>query len=307
MWPVSPKHSEIQIEIADVPDLLVALASMMGAHLSADFDPTRALYFQTVRGNELLDDRGCFACHSRSTNERRVLGAANEARAKVPSLFGEGAHVQPEWLLAFLRDPEANGIRPTLHPEWVWGEIVPPGKMAVRMPSYSLSNEESTGIVRALATEDGGDFPYAKLSAPALSTSDILSALVHVNGNADHGGACLSCHYLGALPIDRAKTNLDSLAPDLGKISRRLRPWFVADLLAKPQDFFDGMPALWPDATGAALAWTIPSDAPAKKSAVDQIALMRDFLFLLRDETRLPRPGDELRTPILGLASSNAH
>jgi hypothetical protein len=66
------------------------------------------------------------------------------------------------------------------------------------------------------------------------------------------------------------------------------------------------MPALWPDATGAALAWTIPSDAIPKKSAVDQIAIMRDFLFLLRDETRLPRAGDELTTPILGLGVASA-
>jgi hypothetical protein len=262
-------------------------------------------YFTAVRGDELLEDRQCLTCHQNATNERKTMGAANEPRAKVPSLFGEGAHVQAEWLLAFLRDPEANGVRPVLHPEWVWGELVPTEKMAVRMPSYSFSNEDATAIVRALAKKDGGDFPYADVPMPTLSTNDILSALVHVNGAADNGGNCFSCHYLGALPVDRAKTNLDLLAPDLGKIAKRLRPWFVADLIAKPQDFVEGMPALWPSTTGAALAWTIPSDAIPKKSAADQIALVRDFLFLLRDETRLPRSGDELRTPILGLGVSS--
>lgn len=303
--PTSPQHPQIQIEASDTPDLLVGLASMMNVHVTADFDPSRAPYFDRVRGDELLEDRECLRCHNRTTKDRRTIGSIEAPNAQVPSLMGEGAHVQPQWLLAFMRDPEANGIRVALHPEWVWGELVPSEKMAVRMPSYDLSNEDATAIVRALATEDGGDFPYTNATPPSMSTSDISSALVHVNGNADNGGACFKCHYLGALPIDRAKTNLNSVAPDLGKVWKRLRPWFVADLLAKPQDFVGGMPALWPDATGAPLAWTIPSDAIPKKNAVDQIAMVRDFLFLLRDETQLPRVGDELKTPILGLAVSS--
>jgi mono/diheme cytochrome c family protein len=312
MWLAPPNHPDTQIAIADIPDLLVALASKMDTHVTADFDPARAPYFEKVRGDELIESRGCLTCHQRATRESRVMGAADEPRAKVPSLLGEGAHVQPQWLMAFLRDPEANAVRAPLHPEWVWGELVPPQKMAVRMPSYDLSNDDATAIVRALAIEDGGDFPYADVRVPTLSSNEILSALVHVNGDADNGGACFTCHYLGALPVDRAKTNLDLLAPDLGKVWRRLRPWFVADLLAKPKDFVDGMPALWPDAPnapnmmGAPLTWTIPQDALPKKNAVDQIATMRDFLFLLRDETRLPRVGEELKTPILGLAVSSA-
>jgi mono/diheme cytochrome c family protein len=301
----SPKHPAIPMDAEESNDVLVALASMMNAHVTADFDPSRAPYFDRVRGDELLEGRGCWNCHARATKERRTIGSIEAPNAQVPSLMGEGAHVQPQWLLAFLRDPEANGVRAPLHPEWVWGELVPPEKMAVRMPTYNLTNDEQTAIVRALATEDGGDFPFADPTTPNLSTSDISSALVHVNGEADNGGACFTCHYLGALPIDRAKTNLNLLAPDLGNVWRRLRPWFVADLLAKPQDFVDGMPALWPDATGAPLPWTIPSDATPKKNAVDQIAMVRDFLFLLRDETRLPRAGDELKTPILGLAVSS--
>ncbi len=303
------KLPQIQIDDSEMPDVLVALASMTSGHVTADFDPSRAAYFDRVRGNELLEHRGCLTCHQRATREARVMGAADEPRAKVPSLMGEGARVQPQWLMAFLRDPEANGVRVPLHPEWVWGELVPPQKMAVRMPTYDLSNDDATAIVRALAKEDGGDFPYTNLTTPTLSTSDITSAFVHVNGDADNGGACFKCHYVGALPVDRAKTNLNSVAPDLGNVWRRLRPWFVADLLAKPQDFVDGMPALWPDAPGkkadAPLAWTIPADATPKKSAADQIAIVKDFLFLLRDGTRLPRAGDELKTPILGLAVSS--
>ncbi|MEO7112352.1 MAG: c-type cytochrome [Polyangiaceae bacterium] len=309
MWLAPPSHPDTQTDIADIPDLLVALASKMDAHVTADFDPARAPYFEKVRGDELLEARGCMTCHQRASRDSRVMGAADEPRGRVPSLLGEGAHVQPQWLLAFLRDPQANAVRASLHPEWVWGELVPPQKMAVRMPNYDLSNDDATAIVRALAIEDGGEFPYADVRVPALSSNEILSALVHVNGSADNGGACFTCHYLGALPVDRAKTNLDGIAPDLGRVWQRLRPWFVADLLAKPQDFVVGMPALWPDAlatNAAPLAWTIPADALPKKNAVDQIMMTRNFLFLLRDATRLPRVGEELKTPILGLAVSSS-
>ena len=304
MWPVAPKHPQIQIDVVDVPDVLVAMASKLDAQVTGDFDPTNAPYFGSVRGNELMADRGCLSCHSRSTKERRAIGGVDEARAKVPSLFAEGARVQPEWLVGYLGDPQSNGVRVSSHPEWVWGELVPTAKMAVRMPSYALTNEETTAIVQSLSTEDRGDFPYANVAPPSLTTNEILSAAIHVNGAADNGGDCLRCHYVGALPSERAKTSLDGIAPDLGKISRRLRPWFVADLLARPQDFVEGMPALWPDPNGAPLTWTIPHDTSPKKTAIDQITLVRDFLFLLRDETRLPRAGDELRTPIFGLASA---
>ncbi|MEO8878761.1 MAG: c-type cytochrome, partial [Polyangiaceae bacterium] len=300
---VSPKHPQIQIETADTSDLLVALASNMDAHVTADFDPTRAPYFEAVRGAELLEDRGCLSCHTRATKELRMIGSGLSARSQVSSLFAEGARVQPEWLLAFLRDPEANGVRVALHPEWIWGELIPIDKMAVRMPSYGLSTADTTAIARTLALQDHGDFPYANVRTPSLTSAEILSAEIHVNSSADNGGDCLRCHYVGALPIDRAKKDLDALAPNLGKISARLRPWFVADLLSRPQDFVEGMPALWPDADGAALVWTLPSDAKPLEKASDQIALVRDFLFLLRAETRLQRPGDELRTPIFGLAA----
>ena len=301
----APVHPRVIVDEHDVPDVLVALAARPNVHVAPKFDPTRAPYFETVRGDELLEDRGCLKCHSRTSRELLHVGNV-DIHTKSPSLFGEGAKVQPEWLLGFFRDPETNGVRPVLHPEWVWGELVPQNKMAVRMPTYSLSNEETTAIVRALAKEDGGDFPYSNPETPSLSSSDVALALVHVNGDADNGGACMKCHYVGPLPIDRAKTNLEVLAPDLGRVASRLRPAFVRDLLARPADFVSGMPALWKDPFGPALAWTIPADAEPKKTAAEQIALVSEFLYLLRDDTRLPRPGDELRTPILGLSRANS-
>ncbi|MGH7285690.1 MAG: hypothetical protein ACRELY_29580 [Polyangiaceae bacterium] len=299
-----PSWQPAHRELTD-PDVRVALAAKMNAHVAPKFDPARAPYFETVPGSELLQDRGCLACHSRTSRDAKKIGELDAPRAKPPSLFREGAKVQPEWLLAFFRDPEANGVRPVLHPEWVWGELVPQDKMAVRMPTFALSNEETTAIVRALAKEDGGDYPYSNPPVPSLSSGDIVSALVHVNGEADNGGACMKCHYVGALPIDRAKTNLEMVAPDLGRVASRLRPKFVRDLLARPGDFVQGMPALWKDPAGPALAWTIPPDAEPKKTAAEQIALVSDFLYLLRDDTRLPRAGDETKTPILGLSHAN--
>ncbi len=298
----APSHHRSIASDQEAADVMVALAAKTDVRVVPRFDPSHAPYFETVRGDELLEDRGCLRCHARTSRDAKKIGDVDAARAKPPSLFGEGAKVQPEWLLGFFRDPEANGVRPVLHPEWVWGEIVPEDKLAVRMPTYALSNEETTAIVRALAKEDGGDYPYANPPVPSLSPGDIVSALVHVNGEADHGGGCMKCHYVGALPLDRAKTNLEMLAPDLGRVASRLRPKFVTDLLARPEDFVQGMPALWKDPAGPALPWTIPPDAEPKKMAAEQIAIVKSFLFLLRDDTRLPPAGEETKRPILGLS-----
>lgn len=290
-----PKHPDTGVAPSDAQDVAIALAAKMPSHVVPRFDPTHAAYFTNVRGDELLAERGCTKCHDRASRTATKVGDADAPRARVPPLKGEGAKVQPEWLLSFLRDPEAAGVRPVLHPEWVWPELVPADKRAVRMPSYALANDDATAIVRALAQEDGGDYPYANVTAHALSSSDVVTAAILLNAQ------CMQCHFVGALPIDRAKVDLEKLAPDLGRVATRLRPAFVSQLLARPSDFVEGMPAVWKDPAGPALPLSTSPDVAPKKTAAEQIAVVSTFLYLVRDDTRLPRPGDETRVPILGL------
>ena len=61
-----------------------------------------------------------------------------------------------------------------------------------------------------------------------------------------------------------------------------------------------------PDPFGTPLHWTQPPGFAQPKTADGQIAMVSDFLYMLRENTVLPKPGDELRTPVLGLGDEAA-
>jgi len=154
-------------------------------------------------------------------------------------------------------------VRPPLHPEWIYGDVVPPSKLALRMPSYTLLTDDATAIVRALAARDGATFPFAPPRPAPLSPDERILAVTTLNTE------CMGCHYIGELPRERAKTE-EHLGPDLGRVSERLRPAWVSGFL--PEHAHAG-------ATPAVV----------------------DLLFWLRERTVLPPPGDEAKVPILGL------
>jgi mono/diheme cytochrome c family protein len=178
--------------------------------------------------------------------------------------------VQAEWLFAFLENPGALGVRPRLHPEWVYGSLIPPDRLALRMPTFAFTTAQITSIARYFATRDGGEFPYARPRPRPMSPEDKLAAVEQLNGS-----ECVTCHYVGDFPVERAKGE-GELAPSLA-VGRRLRPaWVLAFLKAPPE----GHPAR--------------SKAPT---------MLRDFLYLLTDKTVLPKPGDEQHVPLRGLGA----
>jgi hypothetical protein len=66
------------------------------------------------------------------------------------------------------------------------------------------------------------------------------------------------------------------------------------------------MPSFWPDPFGAPLTWTQPPGFPQPKTAEAQIELIRDYIYMLRENSVLPKPGDELKTPVLGLGDEES-
>lgn len=195
----------------------------------------------------------CSACHAE--------GAARGA----PSLDGEGARVRPEWLFAMLERPERHGVRPALHPEWLYGELAPHAALAPRMPSYALSPDDATAIVRGLAAEAGARFPFTPPRPAGLSPDERARAAAALRAQ------CLGCHFVGELPRERARAfGLASLAPSLSLASERLREEWLR--------------AFVPGHVSGAL--------PPK---------LVDLVLWLRPGTVLPRAGEESRVPVLGL------
>jgi len=143
-----------------------------------------------------------------------------------PPLVGEGAKVQPAWLHGFLLAPER--IRPS---------------SVLRMPQYNMSAEEAGKLVDYFAATSGVEFPY---SSHARSRSGYLEEMErqrpHPEGTrleqalkllTASGTDCVKCHLLGDYrPGSGAGA---TLAPNLERVGRRIRPEYLRRWLANPK------------------------------------------------------------------------
>jgi cytochrome c2 len=258
------------LEADEVVDLTTFLLGLDGARPQPQLDPAQRPERQALlEGAQLVEDLGCRRCH--------VLDRAEAPRSSAPSLVAEGARVQAPWLFAFLRDPAARGVRPAMHPEWIYGDQVPLGKLALRMPTFTLTTQEATSIARFFAARDGADFPFEEPQLHPPTGEDRVTAVTVLNKQ------CMTCHYVGDMPLDRAKTDLSIMGPDLSRARSRLRTSWVKWWLAEPTVFGD--------AHGSAKAMQLDHN----------LLLAVDLVFALREGVTLPKPGEESRAPILGL------
>lgn len=197
-----------------------------------------------ARGRELVDTLNCAACH-------QIEDQTPQAGA--PPLDFEGERVRPEWLFAFLKNPD--NIRPWLR---------------MRMPTFRLSDREALAITKFLLTQrkrhaeplppefrfSGRVEPHSIEAAKKLLTPEYLD--------------CLSCHVRGqetraVKPAERA--------PDLSLVPQRLNPDWIIRWLRDPQSFQPGvkMPSFFEDENSG------PEEILGGDEARQMIAL-RDFL-----------------------------
>jgi len=214
--------------------------------------------------------RGCAGCHALDDVTVTTPG---------PSLFGEGLRTQPQWLFAFLRAPERHAVRPSLHPEWAFRDLVPPDRVAPRMPTYALDERETSDLVAMFSERDGASLPYAAVPRVSLAGDALANALADFERK--DRGACTSCHTIGQPDATRARDEAAKLAPPLALAHERLRPAWIDACILQPGDWVHGMPAF--------------------VRPMDEIERVRDLVLLLRARTVLPPPGEESSVPALGL------
>ena len=199
---------DYELGATEIRALTVYLEGRIGDPPAPPFDPSVGYVSSDIAAGRALFRRGaCEKCHDSS--------------AAAPSLVGEGSRVQPDWLAAFLKAPGALGVRPPLHPEWVYGELSPIEKLAMRMPTYALSPDHTMTLVLFFARRDGAAYPYVAPETKPVSTND---------------SACMTCHYAGAFPQERGKTELATMAPNLAVVPERLRVEWVSTFLASRTD-----------------------------------------------------------------------
>ncbi|HKQ71899.1 MAG TPA: c-type cytochrome [Polyangiaceae bacterium] len=304
------RRDRIELRMADfdlspreIRALTVFVMGLVESKPLPEYAPAaRPEYASILEGRQLVDDYNCRGCHvieDRGGDFAAAVKVEHQQNAP-PYLAGEGMRVQPEWLFNFVRDPQKNAIRPFLHPEWVYGEGEVPGeKLQVRMPTFPFSSEQTTAIVRYFASWDGQEYPYIASHTNAPTTDQKLFVATHMN-SAQHAN-CMSCHFVGEFPTQRGKDDLQKMAPNLGNVSKRLRPEWVKAWLSAPMNWlpYTKMLTLWSDAYGPPLAWDKAPLVPAPKSGEDQVEVVRDFLFTLTPDSVWPKPGEEGKSPVV--------
>ncbi|MEJ7728936.1 MAG: c-type cytochrome [Polyangiaceae bacterium] len=326
------KMGDFDLSSREIRALVTFLKGLSQVKPRAAYNPLAAPnYNAALEGRQLVDDLNCRGCHVIEDRGGDIDGfrqslLAADSQQRAPFLGGEGARVQPEWLFSFLRDPQTHGIRPWLHPEWAWGNAVPADKRALRMPTFTLANEQWTAIVRYFAAWDGQEYPYQVPRANEQTEEQKLYALTHMV--ATDKANCLSCHYQGEFPVQRGQTELAKMAPNLNMVRSRLRPEWVRQWLLRPQNYlpYTKMTAFWAtvDREKDNPAWPAESDpfrSPAQawdkapfpagpwgdQATVElQVEAVRDFLFGLPSNAVFPPPGQEAASPLVRSAPAEA-
>jgi hypothetical protein len=171
----------------------------------------------------------CVGCHQFIPGQKTALmglpryqGPGQEQLP--PKLLTEGARVDPEWLLRFLKNPalsdtdtNRNGVRPYLQ---------------VHMPTFSFSENELGKLVRFFQALSRQPFPYIPEQAPTLTAKETEMARSLFSSAA---APCLKCHATGDAAHDRTAT-----APNFLQAKGRLKPDWVEQWIIDPQAISPG-------------------------------------------------------------------
>ena len=221
----------------------------------------------------------CMGCHQLIPGQKTSLMAmtryqgADGQEQLPPKLLTEGARVDPEWMLRFLRNPSLtdkddnrNGVRSYLQ---------------VRMPTFSFSENELGKLVRFFQALARQPFPYIPEEVPVLTAKETEMARSLFSSTA---APCLKCHATGDPAHDRNAT-----APNFLQARGRLKADWMERWIIDPQAISPGtsMPSgLFRRQNGH---WVFAGPTPSSFQGYDkdQTRLLVDYILqLTADEQR---------------------
>ena len=209
---------EFALDDATVEGLLVYLRGLRGEAL-----PSEYVHAAPPSAAAVIEARNCRGCHAFDKTGSDIGRYYESPYLGPPTLEGEGAKVQPQWLFGFLLAPRA--LRPWLE---------------VRMPSFRFTEEEALDLTADLARRAG--------KAPGLrplAVRPITPARAAVGADLFLKLKCVQCHLLR----NEEKVETAKLAADLGLARERLDPLWVRRWLEDPGKILPGtkMPQFFPE------------------------------------------------------------
>ncbi|HUB80897.1 MAG TPA: c-type cytochrome [Bryobacteraceae bacterium] len=192
--------------------------------------PPRYFYSPADQRQDIVDGwwvvrkYNCMGCHRVHVGQTTIIEGIRRyqdpdwADQKPPTLIGEGARVNPEWLMHFLSNPSLSdtdtnrdGVRQYLH---------------IRMPTFSFSDGELRKLVRFFAALSSQTEPFIPEKVDAISDQERVMARQLFTSE---GAPCLKCHMDGD-PAHDAKAT----APNFTVAKDRLQPDWVKHWILDP-------------------------------------------------------------------------
>jgi mono/diheme cytochrome c family protein len=255
---------QFDLEDEDIEALLIFLSSREEGHAPGQYHPTDIERERTlVEGRRVAARYNCVGCHVIEKRGGAILARYEESPTLAPPILnGEGAKVQPNWLFGFLKHPVP--LRPWLH---------------VRMPTFSLSDEETNALVKYFLAQEKVDVPFVYVNQAAIPEEYVEAG--RLLASPDYFN-CYSCHQQGDKKPEGPK---EGWAPDLAMAKSRLNPDWIVRWLRNPQALQPGtkMPSFYdfedPEPDG-------PDDVLGG-SDDEQVEALRDYILTLYTE---PKP-----------------
>jgi mono/diheme cytochrome c family protein len=229
----------------------------------------------------LVNKYNCDGCHQVRIGQKSVLSGLPRYKDPdwkeqlPPTLVGEGARVDPNWLTRFLENPamnqtevNRNGVRSYLK---------------VRMPTFSFSDGEIRKIVRFFEALSAQAQPYIPTKLEPLADKEREMARQLFTSKA---APCLKCHATGDATHDRTAS-----APNFLLAKERLKPGWTARWMVDPAMIAPGtsMPSGLFKREGS--RWVFSGPVPASFDGYDkdhaQLLVRYMFQFTPEEQRRL--------------------
>ena len=197
--------------------------------------PARYFYNPTDQRQDIIDGwwvvrkYNCMGCHKVHVGQMTTFDTMTKyldpdwKDQRPPTLIGEGARVNPEWLMRFLNNPalsetdtNRDGVRQYLK---------------ARMPTFSFSDGEIRKIVRFFEALSSQAQPFIAEKLDPLTDQERTMARQLFTSE---GAPCLKCHMTGDVKHDSHAT-----APNFTVAKDRLKPgwtkrWMLDPALMSP-------------------------------------------------------------------------
>jgi cytochrome c2 len=271
------KMPNFNLSKADIDAVTTLLEGSVDASI-----PPRYFYNPTDQRQDIIDGwwvvrkYNCMGCHRVHVGQTTSFDGMTRYQdpdwrdQKPPTLIGEGARVNPEWLMRFLSNPalsetdtNRDGVRQYLH---------------ARMPTFSFSDGEIRKLVRFFEALSSQAEPYIADKLDPLAPQEQTMARQLFTSE---GAPCLKCHMTGDPKHDSKAT-----APNFTVARERLKPGWTRRWILDPSLMAPGtaMPSGLFRKDGDHMVFAGPLPASFNGYTKDQADLLVRYMFQFTPE-----------------------